>query len=239
MALQQNIFVSGKIGNLIFYDFRGKPSVRSMPAKIKQTRATRDSAKLFGKAASIARSVRHGLLPLHSDLSDRTLMNRLNGAMLQCLKTGIPGCKNFAEDLPFLKGFAMNTEREISWRTNKTVKAHFNSEGKLVVTIPAFNVQDDLSAPAGTKSIILKAGACSISWEDPADADSDCREVVMPYTNSVRTAEEWVLPVSMKKARIVVMAAAFRYHNGKELAGVIQKKVWMPAGIIGAWWTGK
>ena len=227
------------MANLIFYNYRGKPAVRTMPKKVKQSRATKDSAKLFGRAARLARSIREGLFLLYSDVSDRLMMNRLNAAVFQCLKDGPAGGEDFAADLPFLKGFQMNQERELSEFMKKAVKSSFDEAGNLVLSIASLNPQKDLSVPAGTQTVMLRIGACSVSWNDPTVYDHHTIEINIPYSDSSRAREEMVLPLKLKKNRLVTIGVALRYSNSKQVPSIIDKKKWMPVGIVGAMWTGK
>ena len=51
MALQHKAFVTSSAGNVIFYEFRGKPCARAGPTRVRQTKATKSVATLFGKVA--------------------------------------------------------------------------------------------------------------------------------------------------------------------------------------------
>ncbi len=63
MALQKEIFVSGKIGNVVFYKMYGKFFSRSAPEKVTQTKAMKAHANVFGRASGLGRVVRKALLP--------------------------------------------------------------------------------------------------------------------------------------------------------------------------------
>ncbi len=54
----KKINVSGRMGNVILYDSNGVQYARSMPVDVKQTDATKESAKEFGKAARIGKLLR-------------------------------------------------------------------------------------------------------------------------------------------------------------------------------------
>jgi len=241
MARQQTVYVTGKMANLIFYNFRGRPAVRTMPKKVKQTRATKDSAKLFGKAARLSRVIREGLYPLYSDLGDASIMPRLTGAVFQCLKDeeATIGAEVFKDNLFFLRSFQWNRERELTEIMKKAVRPSFDEAGNLVLSLASLTPHKDLSVPAGTQTVILKIGACSISWNDPDIYDHHSLEINIPYNGGSRPAEEIVLPLKLKKNRLVLIGLALRYSNGKQWRDINDKKKWMPVGIVQAIWTGK
>jgi hypothetical protein len=61
MAKPTHIVLNGKLGNLVFYEFRGVPCTRTLPSKVRQTKATKKSARLFGRATSLSAALRGGL----------------------------------------------------------------------------------------------------------------------------------------------------------------------------------
>lgn len=52
MASQKQLQITGRIGNVVFYKRGDNYYARSVPAKVKQTEATKKSATLFGKASA-------------------------------------------------------------------------------------------------------------------------------------------------------------------------------------------
>ncbi|HEY0356100.1 MAG TPA: hypothetical protein VGC29_07855, partial [Flavisolibacter sp.] len=137
MARQESIFVRGKLSNLIFYNFKGKPCVRMMPDRVRQTKATRQSAQVFGKAASMAKAIRLGLKPLYHDLDDPNLMQRLNGTMVQYLNTVDALGKGKQQELPYLEEFSFNKDHQLSKRLKIYPVVQFDSKGKMKLFFPA------------------------------------------------------------------------------------------------------
>ncbi|MGX5816730.1 hypothetical protein ACWKWU_00950 [Chitinophaga lutea] len=64
---------TGRVGPLIGYRVGNQYLVRSMPAQVRQTPATRRSAQDFGKASRLGRSLRNAIHPQLTVPSDSTL----------------------------------------------------------------------------------------------------------------------------------------------------------------------
>ncbi|HVI46573.1 MAG TPA: hypothetical protein VM802_16975 [Chitinophaga sp.] len=83
MAKQISIITfTGKLGNLIGYSRGGKHFLRSLPAKVRQTTATRRAARRFGiasKRGSLIRSAFSGLMDVRCDSGH---VNRLTSALI-------------------------------------------------------------------------------------------------------------------------------------------------------------
>ena len=238
MAFQPHVPFSGRIGNVVFYQYRGKQVARIYVPRIKQTKATKASANVFGRASALARGLRDGLTPLYSDLKDKGFVNRLNSAMRSCLGTGLPGGDAFSEDLPFLSEFQFNAEKELSYRMRKEITGRFGQGRKLLVSLPALDVQEDLKAPAGTETVILRIGAVSVDWTKTQVDKNHFLEIRIPYRESTRAAEELEFPVTKKKGHLVALVVGLRYASDRQYKAINEKVEWMPTGIVGAWWTG-
>ena len=84
-------FFTGKLDTVIGYERNGVHFLRSMPARVKQTTATRQAARNFGIASRKGRLIRKAFAP-HLDLRcDGAFVNRLNKVLIQSGVQGIKG----------------------------------------------------------------------------------------------------------------------------------------------------
>ncbi len=78
MARQRTIYVTGKIANLIFYQWKGIPCSRIMPSVVHQTTATKASAGVFGQATRISKYLRESLQGFVPDYKDKPFTFKMN-----------------------------------------------------------------------------------------------------------------------------------------------------------------
>ncbi|MBW8683366.1 hypothetical protein [Chitinophaga rhizophila] len=84
MAKQTSLITfTGKLGNLIGYQRNRKYCLRSAPAAVRQTTATRLAAQRFGLASKTGALIRHALYPELDVRCDSTHINRLNKRLIQ------------------------------------------------------------------------------------------------------------------------------------------------------------
>ena len=93
MATQTGPFLfTGRLNNVIGYERNGVHFLRSMPARVKQTTATRQAARNFGIASRKGSLIRKAFAP-HLDLRcDGAFVNRLNKVLIQ---SGVQGIKGY------------------------------------------------------------------------------------------------------------------------------------------------
>lgn len=105
MAKQTGIVLfTGKLENQIGYRRNGNYFIRAMAQTVRQTSATRRSAREFGMASQKGRLIRHAISPLLDMIPDNTCVNRLNKALI---KAG----NNRLQDLA---GFRFNRHTPVS-----------------------------------------------------------------------------------------------------------------------------
>ena len=80
MATVTDVFVSGSVGNLIFYRRMGKSCARIKRVNLKQTDATRMRGINFGVASRTGKALRSGLTAAIPVPTDRNMQNRFSGS---------------------------------------------------------------------------------------------------------------------------------------------------------------
>src|SRR5687768_17723317 len=108
MAIQNTSYVKGTVGQIIFYEFRGKPVLRTKPSKVRQTKATKASAKEFGRAVRYSKEIRWELTPLVNVSDDRSLMYRMNSVLLKWLIQGKEDDNQLPKNIEGFDDFQLN-----------------------------------------------------------------------------------------------------------------------------------
>ncbi|GEP95709.1 hypothetical protein [Chitinophaga cymbidii] len=84
MAKQTGLFIfTGKLDNVIGYERNGQHFIRSMPARVRQTTATRQASMQFGAASRKGKLIRKACCGLLDTPYDGSLVNRLNKALIK------------------------------------------------------------------------------------------------------------------------------------------------------------
>jgi hypothetical protein len=236
MTKQKNIMLSGRVANVIFYEFRGIPCSRAMPAKVRQSKATKASAKQFGKASRLSKLLRSELVSVLPDPKDKKMMYRLNTALLQWLKTTGPDNSGLITRLPFIEGFQFNEATSITERLRLPLTTDWVEPGKVMLNIPQLVPAKDIAVPAGTKTVSWQIAVASCKVNSlPAITGNYVTAIDMTYNNDNLGAEKIELPISLKPGEIAVVALGLKYTViKKNLPMVITDKRWQPADIIGA-----
>lgn len=234
MPSQIDVQLTGRIQNLIFYKRGDKYYVRTVPVKVKQTKATKKRATEFGKASRIGKGLRQQLLPAIPFPADNKMQTRLVSALFQWLRSGYDAAQP-GDEVPFVNNFPFTEGYSVRERWNVALKVTKPEEGLLQVTIPAFVPVKSISAPAGTVAVKCNIAATACTVANGITAGGTCTSLHFDF-NEVEVPERVVsLPLPTSTGNLVVTAISLEYHFLKN--GYVQKtanKVFMPAGVVSA-----
>ncbi|MBW8685601.1 hypothetical protein [Chitinophaga rhizophila] len=162
MARQNTIITfTGKLGNLIGYRRKGRYFMRSIPAVVRQTAATRMAAQRFGMASRKAALIRRAFRQELTGCADSTHINRLNRTLIQAGHHEINAVKGFR--------FDEKSSTEQFFR----IAPRFTGDG--VLHIPA----QALPVIAGIKALEVKVIAACINFHAHRVVDTDAAVVVI------------------------------------------------------------
>lgn len=234
MASQKQLQITGKIGNVIFYKRGDNYYARSVPVKVKQTKATKKCSTLFGKASAAGKCLRQQLLQCLPFPRDVTMQVRLVSAISAWLRSGddppqpgdpVPSISNFQ----FTEGSSIRERWRVALQVTKVY------EGGLQLTIPAFVPAISISAPAGTVTVKCNIAATACNVEKGATAGGFSTSLHFDF-NEAEVPEQVVsLPLPATTGNLVVTAVSLEYlcvKNGYPQK--IVKKAFMPAGVVSA-----
>jgi hypothetical protein len=235
MAKQDKIFLKGKIANLIFYEWRGKPCSRTMPDEVKQTTATKASAKDFGKAATYSKHLRNSLHDFLPYPKDKPMMYALNNELRKWLSAGAGDRTKMIKAIARLEEFQFNEPSPLTGRLKVKPTVDWTKKNKVIVHLPSVLPSERVSAPAYTRTVhcTVKVVSCRINNSDPKMTAAE-RTFDFPYNNVQQPAQNIELPFTLSKGHLVLVAMKLEYTaKGKR----VNDQRWLPAGVIGAWFS--
>lgn len=236
MAKPTRIFLSGKIDNLIFYEFQGKPCARKAPVKVRQTKATRESAKLFGIAVSMSAALRQSLSTILPVSKARKNMYLLNTALLKWLKEKRPKTPGPSNAFSPLHGLSFNEDSHLTSYLHKSIWVDWSKTGRIIIRMPALTPAVDLRAPAKTRSVIWRIAAASCDVNNSSAAREQARaELEMLYDDVTVGARSIELPFSLGRGELAVVVISLQYRVEKnEWTALVTNRKWLPVDIIDA-----
>jgi hypothetical protein len=236
MARMDSIILRGATGPLIFYEYRGKQVSRSRPERVKQTKATRAKALLFGKAVRISAALRIQLFKLVPESEVKPAMYALNTALLKWLATDERSARGLKSGLSYLEDLQFNQSTSMQIRVQAPFITDWSQPGKVTVEIPAMLVGGTRHTPANTVAFLWEIGIAGCAVDNPY-------QEIAHYATSVETAFEGKdipaqiveLPFSLIPGGIHLVVIALKYIiDTKGKRGHRIEKQWLPVGVVGS-----
>jgi hypothetical protein len=230
MAKQEAIFTNGRIGNVIFYRWKGMGCARTAPRRIKQTKATKQSAADFGRAVQLSKYLRASLSPAFPHNMKQVIMYKLNAALLSWLRQEKP----IAENISFV-GLEFNDKSLFSERFRKELLVDFDTKGKVMIAVPRLKIPDDIVAPSHTVSVKLNIAVAGCMLQLPQHTDAAYVSINIPYKDGWTDVIKKELKFNCKAGSINVVAVSLHYitkKDGQELE--IFDDRWTPVTILAA-----
>lgn len=163
MARLDGKFIKGAVGATVFKKYRGKQVMQKAPqySPSSQTKASKESATVFGRASNLAMSFRDVLSPIITGEVGGDMVNRLNSDVVNILNQSIdPVNGEFlfqANSFSRLNGFEFNS--------NSLVRDTFFAQPSLLVTgttlnisIPEIQMPSEFKFPKGINWCMLGLG---------------------------------------------------------------------------------
>jgi hypothetical protein len=146
--VNKNNLFSGKFGNLIFRDIKGKPFVKPKAEKVNQSKATKISSSEFIQCSQWAKSIRLSLIPFLVGLTDYNMYRRLTGQLYKAIleNTHIPKGERtpINADMSGLTGFEFNINSPFSEYFLPKIEVSLNSQRQVVVNISEFEPKSEV-----------------------------------------------------------------------------------------------
>lgn len=235
MPSQINLQITGRIRNVVFYKLGDKYYSRSVPAKVKQTKATQKRATEFGKASRIGKILRQQLWPVIPFPQDNQMQTRLVSAIFLWLKSATGGNLQPCNEVPCVSNYQFTEGYTVNERWKVALQVDHSSDGMIEVTIPAFIPCRAISAPANTVLVTCRISAAGCDINKGIATGAFNTSLDFEYNDKEVSAQTVLLTLPTPPASLVVTAISLEYHYIKN--GHLQKtanKAFMPASIVSA-----
>lgn len=242
MAIQENGYLRGQIGNLINRKVGKQHIVQTKPSgNIRQTEWTKAAAEDFGRASKAGALLRRAFIPAHQHLHDGNMHNRLVRQMQRAIKGNV---NQFVGEMTVNNG---NIERLVNYQFND--KCHLqdyvcfdpdlsmDDQKKLTVSFPSFDPFTSLKIPVRCSHVVLKIDVAAFHFGDNTFKRVGEKEVEIKLYQSERNVAAQNLAfncnVTKMETILVVFSVLYLYENGGRCYMQNNKDL-HPVGIIGA-----
>ena len=234
MAIIKDVFVSGTVGNLIFYHRMGKSCVRVKRAHLKKTAATKMRGINFGIASRACKGLRSGLKAAMPLPKDRSLQSGLCGAIAKWMGQSALDELLPTNKVPFVSTFPFTKEQPFGERC-KVPLTISQQDDAVTVHIGAFIPTVQISAPSGTSLIMLIISVAGCLLKTGELLNNETHTVEIPYNDTPLLAQVFKFHVATPPSSLTVKAARliykkFRYNSWEDM----NNKAFLPAGVIDA-----
>lgn len=238
MAIRdKNGNLRGRVGNMVYREWKGLNIVQSRPRPFKQTVGTKAAAAEFGMASSTAASIRRAMWRFYQH-NDSNMINRLNRSVLKCIQQSKDKerlDRNIHDaNLSLLNQFEFNSHSPLKEVLPVIPEAHISSCGGISVNLPAFK-QADIKFFGDRKVFThykLRIMAIAFDFRNSYAEIVDIRDtIVQEYQPAIQWQPKANIPQGM--ILIVGMALYAELHINGEIQ-VQNSASWSPASIIAA-----
>lgn len=237
MARVINHLLSGKLGNKVYYIRNGVGYARQSPGRVKQAQATRHIARLFGKSRKVGKLLREVIITAFPYLTNRGIMQSLDNSIFRWLQ--IEDFEEKRDNLDPIERNEINEQSSLYQRFRKTLQVDFSEKEKVHLTIPKFEVPDNVVAPIYTRELHMHVLVTSCNVKNLSITGSSEQCFNIPFTDGVIPGQRISLDFEMEKDSLVIVVAGLRYAariNRKLI--MVADRSWLPTAIIGSYYRG-
>ncbi|RRN77829.1 hypothetical protein EIM50_17620 [Pseudoxanthomonas sp. SGD-10] len=229
--------IRGKIGNVVYRTVGNTSIIQSRPGKVRQTLSTRESALEFGLVSNCGRILRD-LYSTFTSYSDGRLLNRMNAALLKCLRdTDMPrGERDLHDGNPeHLQGLQFNINSPLTEALAVRPECVLE-EGKVRVHIPEFREYGQLQQPRHSKACVLRMMVAAINFREGYYEYLAYKDIAIERGATV-PQQHWQPEVALPAGSMVLVSVSLHYFGMRDINGyrpTINSVACSPAEIIGA-----
>jgi hypothetical protein len=229
MARQHGIAARGRIGNIIFYQWKGTGYAKGAPHRVRQSMRTRQSAKDFGHAVQLSKYLRVMLRYAFPNHKSRQIMYKMNSALLSWLRQPPP----IEENISFV-GLELNDKSVFSSKFRKGPLIDFSTKGKVIITVPALKIPNDIVAPSNTESVRLDFAVAGTMLRLPRNIDGAAASIEIPYNDGWIDTITKEMKFDCNEGALNVVAVSLHYTCKFGREREITDERWTPATIVAA-----
>ncbi|MES2652718.1 MAG: hypothetical protein V4663_13330 [Bacteroidota bacterium] len=227
MAIQQGIIsLSGKVGDLIFSNRKGKHIAKKKSlVPMNQTEATKKSSSDFGVASKAAARLRRSFAPFIEKYGDTTLVSRFTKHMLKVFKT-IPadfiGHKQLNQgDVGIFKDFQFNASARLDSLLFQLPKVEIAASG-LKIVFKAYKeslIGGLFKRVAKADTALLKLMVYNLNLDNNDDEVVSIKELGIPSNNESFRGATVQIPLNFIGQQVVFVAVGIHYEGKNSMIG--------------------
>jgi hypothetical protein len=241
--LSNSKIISGLVGNVVFQNRNGKQIIKSRPAQMKQTKATKSSAGEFGNCSTWAKQLRLSLLPFLVNLSDTTMYQRFTARVYNALlsNTTLPKGQRtlLNSDMSSLAGFEFNSHSPFVDYCHMPIIATLDALQQVTIIIPALTTTTEILYPEGctVAELVLYITANDFSPTSPVATQHFI--LSLPQSNTPLPETIWTSTVLPDNC-LVLVTAKLLYYEANAITGrnYLNSKMLNPAVVVFGWNVG-
>jgi len=227
---------TGRVGNLIFYNLNGKKYVRTVPDRVKQTKATKAKAKVFGLASTIGSVIRRQMRPIITEPKNNAMQTRLVTFIYQWLLNVKDQKGSKAAEARHLVGFQfVEQTHSVLDRWKIGLKIILPAPDEVQIKIPEFVPTEAIKAPTDTAAVVCRIATSVSDVEEGFGIRNDSVKLVFEYNDKPVAAQTISFKLSTPKGGIVLTGISLEYRiarKGYQFANT--NKNYMPSDIVDA-----
>lgn len=236
MARLKGKFLIGSIGNLTFKNNKKGQILQTKPGKggVKQTKATKKAALVFGKASQFAYCIRNGFRQLTETNYDGEMINRLNkesfAILKQCYQPERESYEFKSDSFRRLNDFDFNSRSRLKDSLWIAASVHLLNQ-ELLIQLPQFEIPADFKFPVNSDNCVLKLRVHLFSIKTDAQQHIFLDTLQISYDQKVVPARQWKLKIP--DGCICLTGMALHYYRSQDnLTIPINTKEFNPAVIL-------
>jgi hypothetical protein len=236
-------FVHGKAGGQVFRQLGDKLVMQVAPRNVKQTDATKISAKEFGLASSAAKVLRH-IFAGPSHCADGRMIGRLTQTVLKALREGKKNEQGLRDlhqgDLSLLEGFQFNSNSPLQDVLEVSPEVILGEGGAVSVNLPGID-KGQLFFPKYSFSCTLRLLVVEVNFKKETYQYLDHRDIRIKEGDGTEELL-WEVEEKAEAGSMVMVSLSLHYfsHDGVNEEGIsLNNTNFSPAGIIAAMHVGE
>lgn len=230
MAIQKDTEFTGRIDNLIYYKWKELYCIRTAPAHIRQSEATKQAAKNFGLASAQSKNIRCLLAPLIKNARDKALHVRLRKELMTTLSRA--RSESGPAGIHPLSGFRFNETAALSHFLLFPIATARQDDDTFNIEIPAIDPGTNLNAPSGATRTQLDFLALRLGLNDTEVHRSTTATINIQLTEGVQEAQRVEARISGTAKGITLLIASLSFWKGNER---IASGAYNPVDVISVW----
>ncbi|HTB25843.1 MAG TPA: hypothetical protein VK711_10740 [Puia sp.] len=225
----------GKLGEFIYYNWKGKQCIRSKPRQFERTEASVKSGLNFGKASRIGSELRDLIKSINPGKNDNQVTYRLTGALNKFIswkekQIAVP--VEMFNDLPYLKDFQFNDQADMSNMTFLKVSAKITKPGNIEISLPSFKTKK--SAPYRIYSNQIKCKLILVGIDLDKDETEEYGNAVIetPYKEEIFDLPVVTMRTAAEPGKLMILVMALQYFRSvNDESDMLTDRKQLPCGI--------